>query len=449
MGVTELRAVAALARAGFEDYVIYERNGVWTFAGDALITITLDATHVRVRGVVKSDTEWSGFPGEALARAFDSLPMAQWRAYGTVHFGFSKLLAGLRPCNAATPTEELVRLIVPRTEVRLGPDGVFVSGEEQDRVRRILREPLIGAEPQPRPIDVRMDGARYRERVAMAVKEIRQRRYQKVILSRIVPIPFRADLISTYELGRAANTPARSFLLRLDGKEAAGFSPEVMVTVSADGEVMTQPLAGTRAFGCGSEEDAALRAELESNPKEIYEHAISVRTSQEELRRVCMPESVRVDDFMGIKERGSVQHLASLVHGRLARGRTAWAALDAVFPAVTASGIPKRESLDAIARLDEARGLYSGAVLMASHDGALDAALVLRAVYQENGAAWLRAGAGIVADSNPEREFEETCEKLTSVAPYVVPWAPTAASNSNDRNITQLHRRADARARSC
>ncbi|SFJ16495.1 salicylate synthetase [Amycolatopsis sacchari] len=419
--MNELRAVAALARAGFEDYVVYERDGAWTFAGGALATITLDATHVRVRGIVESETEWSGSPGAALRRALESLPVPGWRAYGFVHFGFSKLLSGLRLRGAAAPAGDLVRLIVPRTEVRLGADGVSVSGEEQARVREILREPFTGTEPRPRPIDVRADGAGYRDRVALAVKEIRQGQYQKVILSRTVRIPYEADLVATYELGRAANTPARSFLLRLGGAEAAGFSPEVVVTVTPEGEVTTQPLAGTRAFGRGSEQDAAARAELESNPKEIFEHAVSVRTAQEELRRVCTPESVRVGDFMGIKERGSVQHLASLVNGRLAEGRTAWDALEALFPAVTASGIPKLESLDAIARLDEARGLYSGAVLTASDDGSLDAALVLRAVYQEDGAAWLRAGAGIVADSTPEREFEETCEKLTSVAPYVVP----------------------------
>ena len=417
----ELALVSALARAGFEDYVVYERDGAWTFAGGALATITLDATHVRVRGVTESDTEWSGSPGAALQQALDSLPLPEWRAYGTVHFGFANLLEGLSLRGAAAPAGELVRLIVPRTEVRIAAGEVTVRGEEQERVREVLAAPASGGTPEPRPIDVRVDGASYRERVAQAVKEIRQGQYQKVILSRTVRVPYEADLVATYEVGRRANTPARSFVLRLGDAEAAGFSPEIVATVNASGEVTTQPLAGTRAFGRGAAEDAAARAELESNPKEVFEHAVSVRTSQSELRRVCRPGSVRVGDFMGIKERGSVQHLASLVSGTLAEGRTAWDALEAVFPAVTASGIPKRESLDAIARMDEARGLYSGAVVTAASDGSLDAALVLRAVYQEAGVTWLRAGAGIVADSTPERELEETCEKLSSVAPYVVP----------------------------
>jgi salicylate synthetase len=416
-----LALVTALARAGFDDYVVYENGGTWTFAGGALATITLNAKRVKVRGALDFDREWSGSPGAALRDALDRLPVHEWHAYGRVHFGFARMLPGMDLRGAAAPGGDLVRLLVPRTEVRIADGHIEILGAEQDRVREILDTPVAVAVPEPRPVDVRADGAGYRERVVQAVKEIRQGQYQKVILSRSLRIPFTTDMIATYEVGRRSNTPARSFLMRLDGAEAAGFSPEVIVTVDADGEVTTQPLAGTRAFGRGEQQDAAARTELESNPKEVFEHAVSVRTAQEELRRVCRPESVRVGDFMGVKERGSVQHLASLVSGSLDEGRTAWDALEAVFPAVTASGIPKRESLDAIARMDETRGLYSGAVLAASHDGSLDAALVLRAVYQESGAAWLRAGAGIVADSTPDREFEETCEKLTSVAPYLIP----------------------------
>jgi salicylate synthetase len=184
---------------------------------------------------------------------------------------------------------------------------------------------------------------------------------------------------------------------------------------------MTQPLAGTRAFGAGAETDARSRRELENDPKEIFEHAVSVRTSQEELYRVCVPETVQVTGFMSVKERGSVQHLGSSVSGLLAPGRTCWDALDALFPGVTASGIPKAEAIEAISRLEEPRGLYAGTVLTVSSDGVLDAALVLRALYNKNGRAWLRAGAGIVTGSTPEREYEETCEKLSSIAPHVVP----------------------------
>jgi hypothetical protein len=124
-----------------------------------------------------------------------------------------------------------------------------------------------------------------------------------------------------------------------------------------------------------------------------------------------------------VKQRGSVQHIASRVTGRLAeRTEGPWPALAAVFPAVTASGVPKSAAYDLIRRHEpEPRGLYSGAVLMVSSEGDLDAALVLRTVYRSRGRTWLRAGAGIVGESRPEREFEETCEKLRSVSRHLVP----------------------------
>jgi salicylate synthetase len=129
-------------------------------------------------------------------------------------------------------------------------------------------------------------------------------------------------------------------------------------------------------------------------------------------------------DFMTVRERGSVQHLGSTVGGQLLRSMDRMDALEALFPAVTASGIPKAESVDAILRLDEGpRGLYSGAVVTFSADGGMDAALTLRSAYESDGRTWLRAGAGIIADSTPDREFEETCEKLTTLAPHLVPRA--------------------------
>ncbi|MFD4442162.1 salicylate synthase [Nocardia sp. NPDC058519] len=423
-----IASAVGLAREAVDDYVLYEGAGEWCFAAGRLATVTMDAQRIYCRcGDTEYVREWSGSPGSALHAALAQLPIDDWHAYGRVNFGFAELLAHVRRRGAAPPSGPLVRLIVPRTEVRLNGRRVSIRSVEvsdRDRIRAQLTAPAQSADHAAVGIDIRTGESAYRGRVTQAVKEIRQGQYQKVILSRSVRLPFPVDLPATYELGRRANTPARSFLLRLDGAAAAGFSPEVIVTVDEDRRVATQPLAGTRAFGRGARADAAARTELRTDPKEIYEHAVSVLAAVGEMRTICAPESVSVEEFMGIRERGSVQHLASLVQGVLADDRTAWDALEAVFPAVTASGIPKRESLDAISRMDEPRGLYSGAVLRISHSGALDAALVLRAVYQEGDGAWLRAGAGIVADSVPEREFEETCEKLGSIAPYVIPMNP-------------------------
>ena len=125
---------------------------------------------------------------------------------------------------------------------------------------------------------------------------------------------------------------------------------------------------------------------------------------------------------MDVVERGSVQHLASQVTGRLAAGRDGWDALGAIFPTATASGVPKQAACDLIAADEsEPRGLYGGAVLTADASGALDAGLVLRSVQRRDGRTWLRAGGGIVEASRPERELEETREKLRSVAGFLVP----------------------------
>jgi salicylate synthase len=277
-----------------------------------------------------------------------------------------------------------------------------------------------------RPLDVEAEGPEaYQAAVASAVRRIRRGELEKVILSRAVEVPFALDFPATYLAGRRANTPARSFLLDLPGGlRAAGFSPETVAEVSAQRRVTSQPLAGTRARYAHGGDDLRSRAELTTDPKEVYEHAVSVKLADTELRTVCAAGTVGVAEFMTLKERGSVRHLGSRLHGQLSADRTPWDALAALFPAVTASGIPKAEAYSVIAELEhEPRGLYSGAIVRADSAGELDAALALRTVYTRRGRTYLRAGAGIVAASLPAREYQETCEKLASVAPYLVPLA--------------------------
>lgn len=159
---------------------------------------------------------------------------------------------------------------------------------------------------------------------------------------------------------------------------------------------------------------------LLSDPKEIHEHAISVKPALEDLAAVC--DDACVTEYMTVQERGTVQHLASTVTGRLRDGRTAWEAFAALFPAVTAADIPKAPAYSLIRALEgRPRGLYAGAVLTCDTDGTLDAALVLRGVFQRHDRCWLQAGAGIVQQSRAEREHEETCEKLRSIALHLVP----------------------------
>ncbi|MFF7754129.1 salicylate synthase [Streptomyces sp. NPDC007971] len=408
-----LAVVAQLADSGLlTDHVVYEQDHRWYIAGNPIHEVRLDAGNIRIG---QRTSPWSGTPWEPLHSALHEAPVADWHAYGWLSF---ELASGGRT------DLPLAHLMVPSTEVTVTEAELSVrtlDPDFPDRLRTVLaRAPRPAC--APKGVDVHNLRRTYQGHVAHAVTEIGRGRLDKVILSRTVPVPFPVDMTATYVAGRTANNPARSFLLDLGGIQAAGFSPETVIEAPGDGTATTQPLAGTRALTGDPDTDAALRTDLHRDPKEVYEHATSVKLAVEELSSVGVPGATHVADFLSVKPRGSVQHLASRVTTDLAEGRTAWDALGAVFPPVTASGIPKPAAYRLIRELeDEPRGLYAGAVLRAGADGSLDAALVLRAVYQQGGRAWLRAGAGVVGASRPAREYEETCEKLRSVAPYVVP----------------------------
>ena len=413
---------AALAERDGAEYLLYEHDGQWVLALGVLAMVELDCDELRITrdGVTQRQT-WSGRPGPVLGEAVDRLLLESEAAFGWIAFEFGAYRFGLR--DRLAPKTPLARVFWPRTRIVVTDDTVRLFDAEErhnDTVARLLSEGLPAA-PPPSVIDVGADSADYRARVGAAIGEIAAGRYHKVILSRCVEVPFALDFPSTYRLGRQHNTPTRSFLLRLGGFRALGYSPEVVAAVHDDGVVVTEPLAGTRALGHGAVRDRLARDDLESDSKEIVEHAISVRSSLREITEVAEPGSAAVIDFMTVRERGSVQHLGSTVTGRLDPSKDRMDALETLFPAVTASGIPKAASVDAILRLDESpRELYSGAVVMFSADGGLDAALTLRSAYERDGRTWLRAGAGIIAASDPDREFEETCEKLATLAPHLV-----------------------------
>ena len=405
-----------------EEYLLYEHDGQWVLAAGVLATVELDSDELRVirDGVTQRQT-WSGRPGLVLGEAIDRLLLETDQVFGWIAFEFGVYRFGLQ--ERLAPATPLARVFWPRTRIVVTRDTVriFGAGPGQCEAVRGLLGDSVREMPRARAVDVTADSSGYRDRVAEAVREIGTGSYRKVILSRSVEVPFALDFPATYRLGRRHNTPVRSFLLRLGGIRAVGYSPELVAAVRHDGAVITEPLAGTRALGRGPARDREARDDLESNSKEIVEHAISVRSSLQEITEIAEPGTAAVTDFMTVRERGSVQHLGSTISARLDPSSDRMDALEALFPAVTASGIPKAAGVDAILRLDEGpRGLYSGAVVMVSADGGLDAALTLRAAYECEGKTWLRAGAGIIEASEPEREFEETCEKLSTLAPYLI-----------------------------
>ncbi|WP_068798419.1 salicylate synthase [Pseudonocardia sp. HH130630-07] len=429
---------AALASASTEPHVVYENHGAVTWAEGEHATISVDAAgSLLTEGGRQRLFPADGRPLGSVTAAMGAVTAPVRRLHGWAGFELSHLLHGQEPPARHGP---LAYLAVPSREILLdGRDAVLRAATEPDLDllhRRLLDAAGYAAEHDAPAagrieVDLRADAPGYLAAVGSAVADIRAGLLDKVILSRVVEVPGDIDLPATYLAGRRGNDPARSFLFRLGGWEAAGFSPEIVVGVDAGGAVRTQPLAGTRAFENDPSVDGARRGELYRDAKEVFEHAISVRLAADELAGVCAPDTVRIDDFMSVKERGSVQHLASDVTGRLDAEHTPWDAFATLFPAVTASGIPKSEACRRIRDAEgEPRGLYSGAVLSVGPDGTMDAALVLRTVFRRDGRTWLRAGAGVVAQSTPERELEETVEKLRSVSRFLVPAGSTVSAGA-------------------
>jgi salicylate synthetase len=407
-------------------FVLYERDDAVLFAAGRHAELVVDYDGLRVTTTDGTRvTPFGDQPLRDISSVISEITEADRRAYGWAAFELGHLLHGFgRPPG----TDPLLHLVVPRWEARLRPGSAELRATDGNDLAG-WQDALRHAEPdgyrERIPVDEVTDSDGYRDTVSSALRDIHDARLHKVILSRAVTVHGDVDLVSSFEMARRHNTPARSFVLQLGSLRFAGVSPETIVEVAPDGTLSTHPLAGTRARHGDDAIDAVLREELLTDPKEVYEHAVSVQLSRDEVGEVSEPGSVVVEDFMDVVPRGSVQHLGSRVRGRLRPDATCWDAFARLFPAVTVTGIPKRAACEVIGRCETGpRGVYGGAVLTVDHNGALDAALVLRSIYQQHGRTWLRAGAGIVAQSSPERELEETREKLRSVSRYLVAAPP-------------------------
>ncbi|EQL00868.1 Salicylate synthase [Ophiocordyceps sinensis CO18] len=424
---TQVQLVCAILSAYRDgDHYAYEREECWHIGLGRGASLGLDPAGgfitLSAGEVSREQPVGRGF-AEAARRFVAEHGKRGGKAFGFASFNYALFSRGLRFEPGRWP---LASLLVPRVEVTIQQERVVVTGGEQADVEKIqaLVEAAAPAEHGTRDsqsLDSSEGRDKYENSVGKALAAIEQGRISKVIVSRDIPIPGRVDMIATLLRGRAASTPRRTFSFSHAGFQATGFSPELVLSCDR-GKVTTEPLAGTRAFTNSEAENQRLRRELENDPKEIREHIMSVKGAMEELGSICSPETVVVEDLMSVRERGRVQHLGSSVAGSLSRDKDAWDALDVVFPSITASGLPKDEALLVVAEIERRpRELYSGAVLFLDDDAdVLEATLVLRTVFQDGQGQWVQAGAGIISQSVPRREFDETCEKLGSIAPHVV-----------------------------
>jgi anthranilate synthase component I len=234
----------------------------------------------------------------------------------------------------------------------------------------------------------------------------------QVVLSQRFSRPLAARPFDVYRCLRGINPSPYMYYLSLGGdRHIVGTSPELLVRVE-DGGVVTRPLAGTRRRGADPEQDLALERELLADEKERAEHVMLVDLGRNDVGRVATPGTVRVERLMEVERYSHVMHISSTVSGRLAAGSTSVDALRATFPAGTLSGAPKIRAMEIIADLEpDQRGCYGGCLGYVGCGGNLDMAITLRTVVATEGMAYVQAGCGVVADSRPEREYEETLEK--------------------------------------
>ncbi|MFZ5650067.1 MAG: anthranilate synthase component I [Bacillota bacterium] len=253
------------------------------------------------------------------------------------------------------------------------------------------------------------------ERVAAAREYIKAGDILQVVLSRRIDLDFRGDPFSVYRRLRRNNPSPYLYYLDLGGPVLAGSSPEMLVRVE-DGKVETRPIAGTRPRGSGPLHDGELAADLLNDVKERAEHVMLVDLGRNDLGRVCKPGSVKVGQLMEVEMYSHVMHLVSSVRGDLTEGLDGIDVLKACFPAGTVSGAPKVRAMEIIEELEPSRrGPYAGAVGYIGFNGSLDTAIAIRTIVFHGGLASVQVGAGIVYDSDPDREFAETENKARAL----------------------------------
>ena len=297
-----------------------------------------------------------------------------------------------------------------------------VADRYQDAIRRIeqviarLRQPLPDSLTTPVAVDrheftSNMDEESYSAMVERAKEYILAGDIIQVVLSQRFHTRTELDPFMLYRSLRHINPSPYLFFLRLGEIVQIGSSPEILVRLE-DGDIELRPIAGTRPRGATVDEDKALEKELLADPKERAEHLMLVDLGRNDVGRVAASGTVEVDDLLIIERYSHVMHIVSGVHGKLAPGKDQFDVLDACFPAGTVSGAPKIRAMEIIDELEtERRGPYAGAVGYFGFSGNMDFCITIRTFVMKNNDLWIQAGAGIVSDSVPAKEFEETINK--------------------------------------
>ncbi|WP_320776253.1 anthranilate synthase component I [Streptomyces sp. CRN 30] len=315
----------------------------------------------------------------------------------------------------------LIANAINHNDLETGVDEAYadavarLDAMEADLSRPVAQPPAVLPPSELPEYTARWGGPDFREAVEDIKERIRAGEAFQVVPSQRFETPCTASALDVYRVLRATNPSPYMYLLRFDGFDVVGSSPEALVKVE-DGRALLHPIAGTRPRGATPQEDQALAEELLADPKERAEHLMLVDLGRNDLGRVCEPGSVEVVDFMSVERYSHVMHIVSTVTGQVAAGRTAFDVLTACFPAGTLSGAPKPRALQIIDELEPSRrGLYGGCVGYLDFAGDSDTAIAIRTALLRDGTAYVQAGAGVVADSDPVAEDTECRNKAAAV----------------------------------
>jgi anthranilate synthase component 1 len=303
-----------------------------------------------------------------------------------------------------------------RTDLRAAYDAACERIDEVvDRLQGPVRVPPAVTVDRPPVIGSNFRPDAYEAIVERAKEYIRAGDVIQVVLAQRFECALRADPFNIYRSLRTFNPSPYMFFLRVGSRTVLGASPEVMVRLEGR-ELTVRPIAGTRPRGTDERQDRDLEDELCADPKEIAEHIMLVDLGRNDVGRVARIGTVEVTARMVVERYSHVMHLVSNVRGDLADGLDCFDAFRATFPAGTLSGAPKIRAMEIIEELEPVRrGVYGGAIGYFDFSGNMDTAIAIRTIVIENGTVYVSAGAGIVADSDPEREHAECVNKARAL----------------------------------
>jgi anthranilate synthase component 1 len=427
-----------------------ERWGRYSFvAGDPAAVVVVDGAGLQVRDVARElplDLRETGdaradlrsLAGSLGAPRVEGLPSLTGGLMGYLSYEAAGLLDGHPVPGDAAPCPPIGLLVVDRAVVfdhwrqRLLLVAHIPAGGYDDGVAALedLASRLAApGTPPPEPLgdggvadgvgEPNMPDERYTQIVRRMQEHILAGDIYQAVPSRRVTFPATRGGFPIYRRLRVTNPAPYMFFVRMLGMELAGSSPEPLVRVEGR-TVTSRPIAGTRPRGETELRDRLFEHELLADPKERAEHAMLVDLARNDLGRVCTPGTVRPTELMVVERFSKVMHIVSTVEGELAEGQHPLDALAVTFPAGTVTGAPKRRAMEIIAESEPtARGPYAGAVGYCTFAGDLDFCITIRTAVVADGVVHVQTGAGVVADSDPEHELEETKAKAAALLPAV------------------------------